>query len=130
MPLKTLTSPLREPRSLPPVVCTMGAARAVCVSDAIVILSLAGLRSGQRRECKAHLFARIVDHFAFDVEDHGGALGGVVGRPRESLLAGIAGAGERNPGAADLGRERIAIFARAGHRLSGIRIVKDEWDFH
>src|ERR1700739_2802748 len=108
MPLKTLTSPLREPRSLPPAVCPIGAARAFCVSDAIVILSLAGLRRGQRREREAHLFAWVVDYFALVIQNHSGAFGRSVGGPRESLLAGIAGARERNPRAADFGRERIA----------------------
>src|ERR1700729_1398034 len=121
---------MRKPRSLPAAACTRGAARAVCVSDAIVILSLAGLWRGQRREGEAHLFARIVDYLASVIQDHGGALRSVVGRPRKSLLAGIASARERDPRAANLGRERIAVFARAGHRLSSIRIVEDEWDFH
>lgn len=59
-----------------------------------------GLRHAGHRQ--AFVFAWVVHHLTFIVEDHGGACARFVSRPvRQTHVVGIPGAGELDPRAAD-----------------------------
>ena len=92
------------------------------------MLSCSSVTDGAER--LPFLAVRIIYDFALVVENHGGALFGIEGRPVwETLVAWISGTRKSNPGAADFVFESIAILAGTSHGRRQVNIVKDKWNF-